>query len=109
MPKYNDCTCNKLPGDDYYCSVHGGEGCLIDLVVKSDILIEALGDWIANQDDGVKKSATSAFGQPLKELTETLRYVKRKNNARRPLYLQKWNRMETKEYDNEEKFDGESG
>jgi hypothetical protein len=24
MSKSNDCTCNKLPGDEYYCLIHGG-------------------------------------------------------------------------------------
>ena len=66
------CTCQTLPGDEYYCSVHGGEGSLVDLKVKTDLLIEALGEWIVTQDETVKESAAEAFGRQLKTLGQTL-------------------------------------
>lgn len=70
--KGEGCTCVNKPGDEYYCQVHGGEGCWVDLKVKSDLLIEALGDWIVAQSNDVKRSAASAFGGELKTLGETL-------------------------------------
>lgn len=69
------CTCTSKPGDEYYCSVHGGEGSWIDLKVKSDMLIEKLGDWIISQADGVKRSAANDFGDELKALGKTLSKV----------------------------------
>lgn len=68
----NGCTCHQTPGDEYYCSVHGGEGCLIDLKVKSEMLLEAFGEWIVSQPEAVKDSAVKAFGQRMKNLGETL-------------------------------------
>lgn len=70
--KGEGCTCVNKPGDEYYCQVHGGEGCWADLKVKSDMLIEKLGDWIVNQTNDVKRSAAEAFGAEMKELGKTL-------------------------------------
>lgn len=71
------CTCQEIPGDEYYCSVHGGEGCLADLKIKSDMLIERLGDWIVQQQNEIKQSAADAFGQELKALGQTLQNYQR--------------------------------
>lgn len=66
------CTCIKRPGDEYYCPTHGGDGSWIDLKVKADMLIEALGDWVVTLGPEVKQSAAQAFGQQLKDLGQTL-------------------------------------
>lgn len=77
--KTDGCTCFDKPGDEYYCSVHGGEGSWIDLKVKSDMLIEKLGNWIVGQNNDVKESAASAFGDELKTLGKTLAKVTDEN------------------------------
>lgn len=73
--KTGKCNCVNRPGDEYYCPTHGGEGCWIDLKVKSDMLIEKLGDWIINQSDDAKRSAAAAFGVELKALGQTLQKI----------------------------------
>jgi hypothetical protein len=70
--KPDDCTCVDRPGDEYYCPHHGGEGCWIDLKVKTDMLVEKLGDWIVNQSNNIKRSAAVAFGAELKTLGQTI-------------------------------------
>lgn len=73
------CTCTNKPGDEYYCQVHGGEGCWIDLKVKSDMLIEKLGDWIVTQSNDVKRSAADAFGEEMKVVGRTLQKLEANN------------------------------
>ncbi len=45
---------------------------MIDLKVKSDMLVEKLGDWIVKQSNAVKRSAADAFGQEFLALGQTL-------------------------------------
>jgi hypothetical protein len=75
------CQCQGRSGDEYYCPIHGGEGCWIDLKVKSDMLIEKLGDWIVNQNNDIKSSAKSAFGAELKILGQTLQKMANETGA----------------------------
>jgi len=66
------CTCTDYPGDDYYCPIHGGAGCWIDLKVKADMLCEKLAGWIVSQNQDVLQSAAQTFGDELKTLKQTL-------------------------------------
>lgn len=77
------CTCEDRDGDDYYCNFHGGDGCWVDLKVKSFMLLDVLGEWIIEQPRAVRDSAARAFGKQQKELGQTLSRVN-KDFSRHP-------------------------